>query len=91
MYRDGFSYAKAQVLLLDLYRRDEYTPDLFTPEQPVRTERLMSALDAIYGRWEPGTLLPGRITKQAEWTMRRDLLSPAYTTRWHDLLKVHAQ
>ncbi|MCG4453330.1 DUF4113 domain-containing protein [Pseudomonas sp. MMS21-TM103] len=51
----------------------------------------MSALDAINGRWGPGTLQPGRITKLAEWAMRRELLSPAYTMRWHELLKVHAQ
>ena len=77
LYRDGFSYAKAQVLLLDLCKRDEYTPDLFAPEKPVRTERLMSTLDAINERWGRGTLKPGRIAKQAEWGMRRELLSPA--------------
>lgn len=91
LYRDGFSYAKAQVLLLDLCGRDEYTPDLFAPEQPVKTERLMSTLDAINGRWGRGTLQPGRLTKTAEWSMRRELLSPAYTTRWGDLLKVDAR
>ena len=91
LYRDGFSYAKAQVLLLDLCRRDEYTPDLFTPEQPVKTERLMSALDAINNRWGRGTLQPGRLTKTAEWGMRRELLSPSYTTRWAELLKVSAR
>lgn len=51
VYREGFSYAKAQVMLLDLCRKNEYTPDLFAPEQPVKTERLMSTLDAINNRW----------------------------------------
>lgn len=91
LYREGFSYAKAQVLLLDLCRRDEYTQDLFAPEQPVRTERLMSTLDAINSRWGRGTLQPGRISKATEWAMRRDMLSPAYTTCWDGLLKVHAR
>ncbi|POF85783.1 DNA polymerase V subunit UmuC [Pseudomonas putida] len=91
LYRDGFSYAKAQVLLLDLCRRDEYTPDLFTPEQPVKTERLMSALDAINNRWGRGTLQPGRLAKQAEWGMRREMLSPAYTTQWSGLLVAKAK
>ena len=91
LYRDGFNYAKAQLLLRDICRRDEYTPDLFTPEQPVKTERLMSALDAINNRWGRGTLQPGRLTKTAEWGMRRELLSPSYTTRWAELLKVGAR
>ncbi len=48
-------------------------------------------LDAINSRWGRGTLQPGRIAKPAEWAMRRELLSPAYTTRWTDLLKVSAR
>jgi DNA polymerase V len=91
LYRDGFSYAKAQVLLLDLCKRDEYTADLFAPEQPVKTERLMTALDAINSRWGRGTLQPGRIAKKSEWGMRQELLSPSYTTDWSELLVVKAQ
>lgn len=90
VYREGFSYAKAQVLLLDLCRKNEYTPDLFAPQQPARTERLMNTLDAINHRWGQGTLQPGRIAKTVEWSMRRELLSPAYTTRWSDLLVAKA-
>ncbi|MFG4112581.1 DUF4113 domain-containing protein, partial [Pseudomonas aeruginosa] len=48
------------MLLLDLCRKNEYTPDLLAPEQPIRTERLMSTLDAINSRWGRGTLQPGR-------------------------------
>ena len=91
VFREGFSYAKAQVMLLDLCRKNEYTPDLFAPEQPVKTERLMSTLDAINNRWGRGTLQPGRIAKPVEWAMRRELLSPAYTTRWTDLLIARAE
>ena len=76
VFREGFSYAKAQVLLLDLCRKNEYTPDLFAPEQPVKTERLMSTLDAINNRWGRGTLQPGRNAKPVEWAMRRELRSP---------------
>lgn len=64
-------------MLLDLCRKNEYTPDLFAPGQPVKAERLMSTLDAINNRWGRGTLQPVRIAKPAEWAMRRELLSPA--------------
>lgn len=90
VFRQGFSYAKAQVLLLDLCRKNEYTPDLFAPEQPVKTERLMSTMDTINNRWGRGTLQPGRIAKPVEWAMRRELLSPAYTTRWSELMVAKA-
>lgn len=51
----------------------------------------MSTLDAINNRWGRGTLQPGRLTKTAEWGMHRELLSPSYTTRWAELLKVGAR
>ncbi len=91
VFREGFSYAKAQVMLLDLCRKNECTQDLFTPEQPMKTERLMSTLDAINNRWGRGTLHLGRIAKPVEWAMRRELLSPAYTTRWSELMVAKAK
>jgi len=90
VFREGFSYAKAQVMLLDLCRTNEYTPDLFALEQPMKTERLMSTLDAINNRWGRGTLQPGRITKPVEWAMRREFLSPAYTPHWSELMVAKA-
>lgn len=91
LYRKGYSYAKAQVLLLELCQREQYTPDLFSAEKPVKTERLMGTLDAINTRWGQGTLRPGRIAKKSEWSMRQALKSPGYTTNWTGLLKVKAE
>lgn len=91
LYREGFSYAKAQVLLLDLCKKNQYTPDLFSTEQPVKTEQLMATLDAINGRWGRGTLQLGLVAKPACWAMRQEMLSPCYTTRWQELWKVQAK
>jgi len=44
----------------------------------------------IRNRWGRGTLQPGRIAKPVEWAMRRELLSPAYTTRWSELMVAKA-
>lgn len=91
LYREGFSYAKAEVLLLDLCKKDEYTPDLFSTEQPIKSEHLMATLDAVNGRWGRGTLQPARLAKPAGWAMRQQLLSPCYTTRWQELWAVKAR
>ncbi len=34
VYREGFAFSKAEVLLLDLRQPGKFTGDLFTPEQP---------------------------------------------------------
>jgi len=51
----------------------------------------MNTMDAVNTPWGRGTLPPGRLTKTAEWSMHRELLSPSYTTRWAELLKVGAR
>lgn len=91
LFRPGFAYAKAQVLLLGLCQRNEYTTDLFAPEQPVRVDRLMNVLDRINGRWGSGTLRPARLQREPGWSMRREMLSPAYTTRLDELWAVAAR
>ncbi|MBP8132839.1 MAG: DUF4113 domain-containing protein [Zoogloea sp.] len=52
---------------------------------------MMQVLDEINGRYGRRTLqfAPEGITRS--WTMRRDRLSPGYTTRWEELPKVLAR
>ncbi|WP_306423276.1 DinB/UmuC family translesion DNA polymerase [Atopomonas sediminilitoris] len=91
VYREGFSYAKAQVLLSDLCSHTDYTPDLFSQAPVNQGQQLMSTLDAINQRWGRGTLQPARLAKTADWAMRQTLLSPAYTTRWQSTLVANAK
>lgn len=88
IYRTGYAYAKAEVLLMDLRQRGEFSGDLFAQEQPEAAGRVMSVLDEINGRWGRGTLRPARVPLEPEWGMRREFLSPRYTTDWRGLWKV---
>jgi DNA polymerase V len=85
LYREGFAYAKAEVLLVDLRQQGEYNDDLFAEAQPVASERLMGVLDQINSRWGRGTLRPGRIPSDPDWGMRREMLSPSFATRLDQL------
>lgn len=90
LYRPGFAFSKAEILLLDLRQRGEYTDDLFAPVQPAATERVMGVLDTINARWGRGTLRPAGVPATPEWGMRRDLMSQSYTTRLDQLLRVNS-
>lgn len=81
IYREGYAYSKAEILLVDLCRRGDYTGDLFAPIQADSSERLMGVMDQINGRWGRGTLRPGRVPVAPEWGMRRELMSQSFTTR----------
>ncbi len=90
IYRPGFGYKKAGVLLSDLERSEGRQPSLFGAAEGERQMRLMQALDAVnrtYGR--------GKVRTAAEGTqpfrMQSAYLSRRYTTEWDELLVVQAK
>ncbi|KTR83761.1 hypothetical protein NS277_07285 [Novosphingobium barchaimii] len=62
--------------------------DLFSSRDPDRSKALMTALDAIDGRFGRGAARRGGFVERAGWSMRRANLSPCYTTRIKDILPV---
>lgn len=88
LFRPGYRYSKAEVLLMDLCQRGEYTTDLFAAEQPVEATRLMSVVDQINGRWGRGTMRAASVPAIPDWGMRRDMKSQSYTTRIDQLWTV---
>jgi DNA polymerase V len=91
LYRPGFKYSKAEVLLMDLRQPGEFTDDLFAAAQPVAANKVMGVLDEINGRWGRGTLRAASVPVDPDWAMRRDLLSRSYTTRMDHLWKVFSK
>ena len=90
IYREGYGYAKSEILLMDLKQRGEYSMDLFQPEQSAGADRLMSTMDSINRKFGKGMLRPARITAQPGWAMRRELMTQSYTTRLDQLWTVRS-
>ncbi|PPS23429.1 hypothetical protein BVY11_30060, partial [Pseudomonas amygdali pv. morsprunorum] len=88
LFRPGFKYSKAEVLLLDLRQPGEFTDDMFAASQPASSEKVMGVLDEINTRWGRGTLRAGSVPSNPEWAMRRELMSQSYTTRLDQLWEV---
>ncbi|WP_300654643.1 Y-family DNA polymerase [Pseudomonas sp.] len=88
IYRAGFAFSKAEILLLDLRQRGEFTDDLFVATPPAAAERVMGVMDAINARWGRGTLRPAGVPAKPDWGMRREMMSPSYTTRIDQLWTV---
>lgn len=91
VYREGFRYSKAEVMLLDLSLRGEITGDLFADSQPVASEKLMGVLDTVNGRWGRGTMRLASVPVDPSWGMRRELMSQSFTTRVDELWKVYCK
>ena len=81
IFREGYAYSKAEILLAEICQRGEITGDLFTPAQPAIADQLMATLDAVNRKYGRGTLRAARIREAPGWSMRRELLSQGFTTR----------
>jgi len=89
IYRDGYAYKKAGVELMDLSPGDMLQGDLFAAIDP-RSAKLMSVLDTANSKFGKGTMGFGSSgwREKPLWGMRQENLSPSYTTRWDQLLRV---
>lgn len=85
IWRDGHRYAKAGVMLNDFSSTGVAQLNLFD-EQPPRphSRELMQVLDNINHTGLGRVWFAGRGIAP-EWQMKREMLSPAYTTRWKDI------
>ncbi|BAQ75232.1 protein UmuC [Pseudomonas sp. Os17] len=79
-FRTGFKYSKAEVSLLNLCQRSEYTDDLFAVAQPSETDKVMKVLDQINNRWGRSTLRTAGVPTNPDWGMRREMMSQSFTT-----------
>jgi DNA polymerase V len=84
IWRDGFSWRKAGILLLDLSSVSDVQQNLFS-NQATGSDGLMKAVDQINGRFGRASVGLGLSEKGAAWRMRQDQLSPHYTTRWKEI------
>jgi DNA polymerase V len=96
IYRPGFLYAKAGVILLELQSASVHQGELALEEEPGSSrdkDLLMGALDALNRRYGRSTVMLGSTGLEGErrqWSMKQERLTPQYTTRWEDMPVVRA-
>ena len=92
VYRPRVPYKQAGVVLGNLRPVGVNQPDLFSLPKDKNSDRLMKVLDNINAGKEGKDLLTvGSRLKQSEWQAKSDNRSPAYTTKWSDILTVKSQ
>lgn len=89
IWRDGYAWKKAGILLLDLSAKGAAPSSLFDAVANL-DDGLMTAMDQINAKFGRGSIKLGLAGKDQDWRMRQDNLSPSFTTRWADLASVRA-
>ena len=85
IWKEGHNYAKAGVMLNDFKPAGVTQLSLFDEGKPyANSDALMNVLDTINNSGKGKVWFAGRGIAPA-WTMKRDMLSPAYTTQWDSI------
>lgn len=92
IFRDGYKYQKAGVMLAELTPAVHRQEALFIdPNHLAKRSRLSSTIDAINRQFGRDTVRLAATGVHRPWRMRRQTLSPRYTTRWSDLAIAYAR
>ncbi|MBB6609942.1 Y-family DNA polymerase [Pontibacter sp. Tf4] len=86
IYREGFSYKKVGVIVSDFVPENNLQLGLFSGIDTGKHKDLMQALDSLNSRYGRSTVKAAALGITNAWTLKREKLSPCYTTRLEDLL-----
>lgn len=88
IWRDGYRYKKAGVMLLNLVKANTVGSGLFDERDDPRALARMKMLDALNPRFGRDSVCFGRTRAHRPWLMRNDMMSKCFTTDWKDLLTI---
>jgi DNA polymerase V len=92
IYRRGYAYKKAGVMLMGINDARAAQGSLLREYGTGDgSERLMKAMDAINSRYGRDTVSVFSASSPKPWAMRREMMSPCYTTRWSDVPVAYAR
>jgi len=90
IWRDGYNFSKAGVILADLVDADRIQQSFLSNTDRERAGVLMETMDRINRTMGAGTIVPGSAGVRRQWAMRAERRTPRYTTQWAELPVVRA-
>ncbi len=88
VYRPGYAYRKAEVMLTHLVPADRLSMRLYGDEGFERSRRVARAMDEINRRHGRDTVRFGAALPGGRWATKAPRRSPAYTTRLAEVLRI---
>ena len=92
IYRGGYQYKKAGIMLMNLTPNTQRQNDLFRDSiERENSVKIMQVLDEMNVRYGRDTVQLGSSGTSRHWAMRAENKMPCYTTRWEELPITHAK
>ena len=88
IYKKGFSYKKAGVIVGDIVPQNSQQLSLFDNKDSFKIKNIMSAVDHINQKMGRNKIRLAVQGFDRKWRLKQEKLSPCYTTRFSDVLEV---
>lgn len=88
IYKKGFEYRKAGIILSGLAPSENLTKRMFDDEKFQQQHKLMKAIDELNQKFGKDTVRFGSVKTEGSWKMKQTRKSQSYTTNWNELLIV---
>lgn len=89
IYRAGFGYKSVMVTLMNILPAACQGELWIDPMEDVKKRDFMKSLDSISKTYGRGSVTLAKGFEAVGWEMKRDFLSPCWTTRFVDFPKIH--
>jgi len=87
IFKKGFDYKKCGIVLTDLVHKDQVQESIFYKRR-LNDEKISESIDVINKTFGPDTIRYAVQGRGSSWSIKREKLSPNYTTKWSDFLSV---
>lgn len=89
IFKEGYSYKKAGVIVMDFYPEHQKQSSLFEASNEKHSP-LMQVVDTLNHKYGEQKIKLASQDPKRVWKMKREKLSPRYTTNLHDVITIHA-
>ena len=91
IFRKGYRYKKVGIMISEIMHQKQAPLDFFEPTYLDDSRKIiMDHLDLINKKWGRDTIHYAASGIERKWSMRREYLTPSYTTNWKELAKAKA-
>ena len=88
IFKKGYSYKKAGVIIIDIVPENPVQGNLFYDVSNSKLQDLMHTVDELNARYGRDQVRFSAQGYSKNWKLKQEKLSPCYTTRMEDLMKV---
>lgn len=87
IFRKGYNYKKTGIILQDIVPANQVQLSFLSGQNLERDSRLMNTLDSLRERFGHKSVGYGVQGTGQEWQLKKEHISPCYTTRFTDIIK----